>query len=160
VTTARFVLGQGANLTEAISGRPGRAQPVYVAVGSVTNHAAVTGLALDAAAHEGVASALAERTEVTTSPPAAGASRGARVRARGHVLDANVQSVTTTGGNTRVEVSIVVSSHPARAYEFESTSAVTLVGTAATPESVAAGVRRAMRSATMRAVDQMTRAGM
>jgi hypothetical protein len=76
------------------------------------------------------------------------------------VLDANLQSITVAAGSTRVEVSIVVSSHPSRAYEFESTSTVTLVGTDATPDAVAMGVRRAMRSATMRAVDQMTRAGM
>lgn len=157
VATARFVLGQGANLTDALTLRPGAA-PIFFSVGSVTNHAATTGAAIDAAAQAGVAGALAERTEVTTTAPAAGASRGARGAARGHVLDANVQSVTTAGATTRIEVSIVVSSYPGRAYEFESTSAVTLVGTGATPEAVAMGVRRAMRSATMQAVDQVTRA--
>jgi|GEM_PF-3146081 len=160
VATTRYLLGHGADLADVLSRRGARTSPIYVSVGSVTNHAATTGPALDAAAQEGVTSALAERTEVTTSPTPSGASRGARVTARGHVLDANVQSITAAGGNTRVEVSIVVSSHPGRAYEFESTSAVTLVGAAATPDAVAMGVRRAMHSATMRAVDQMTRAGM
>lgn len=161
VTTARFVLGQGANLTDALTLRPGaRGAPVFFSVGSVTNHAATTGAAIDAAAQAGVAGALAERAEVTTTPPAAGAARGARGATRGHVLDANVQSVTTAGAATRIEVSIVVSSYPGRAYEFESTSAVTLVGTGATPEAVAMGVRRAMRSATMQAVDQVTRGRM
>lgn len=158
VATARFVLGQGANLTEAITGRTGRAEPVFVTVGSVTNHASTPVAALDAAAQAAIAGALAERTEVTTTAPPSSGARGARGAPRGHVFDANVQSVTTTGANTRVEVSIVVSSHPSRAYEFESTSAVTLVGAAATPDAVAMGVRRAMRSATLQAVDQLTRA--
>ncbi len=95
---------------------------------------------------------------MTTTPPAGGAARGARGAARGHVLDANVQSIAAAGPNTRIEVSIVVSSFPGRAYEFESTSAVTLVGAAATPEAVAMDVRRAMRAATLQAVDQVTRA--
>jgi hypothetical protein len=160
VAATRYLLGHGADLADVLSGRGARNSPIFVSVGSVTNHARTTGPALDAAAQEGVASALAERTEVTTAPPSSGAARGARVAARGHVLDANLQSITVAAGSTRVEVSIVVSSHPSRAYEFESTSTVTLVGTDATPDAVAMGVRRAMRSATMRAVDQMTRAGM
>lgn len=152
---SRWMRGRGSEVTEALSLRP---RQVYVAVGSVTNHSATTGPAIDSAAQAAVAEALAERAEVTTTPPAGGAARGARRAAEGHVLDANVQSATAVGANTRVEVSIVVSSFPGRSYEFESTSAVTLVGASPSPDAVAMGVRRALRAATLQAVDQMNRA--
>jgi hypothetical protein len=158
---ARFVMGHGVGFTGVLTLSPGRRMaPIFVMVGSVANHATVTGPAIDTAAQTAIAGALAERVEITTAPPAPGTARSARGRSQGHVLDANIQSVTVTGTHTRVEVSIVVSSHPSRVYEFESTSSVTLAGTGSTSDTVAMGVRRAMRSATLQAVDRIVRTRM
>lgn len=163
---AAFALGAGvftarrfrtdANGLAVISASVGRGR-MYVGVGDVVNNAGTGGGSLQGAAREGIDQALTERSEVSTGAPAAGAQRGARgVSARGHFLDASIQSVQSSGGSTRVQVSVVVSSYPGRVYEFESTSTVTLTGDAAgAPENVAAGVRRAMHTATTRAVDQM-----
>ena len=87
-------------------------------------------------------------------------SRGARAVSRGggHVLDANVLRVVRGPGRVLVEASVVVSSMPGRAYEFASASTITLTGDVAdTDEGLHDAVRRAMRSATTHAVDQMTR---
>lgn len=146
----------GGDMLQVLSARPG-AERVYVNVASVTSHASVTGSAIEQPAADAIRTALAERTEVTTEAPVArGASRGARGSARGHTLDANVQSIQSVGDTTRVTVSIVVSSYPGRAYEFESSTTVTLLnGAGSTPEGITTGVRRAMHSATLHAVDQM-----
>jgi hypothetical protein len=155
VFTARRFRTDASGLA-VISASVGRGR-LYVGVGDVVNNAGTGGGTLQGAAREGIDQALTERAEVSTGAPAAGAQRGARgVSARGHFLDASIQSVQSSGGSTRVQVSVVVSSFPGRVYEFESTSTVTLTGdTAGTPENVAAGVRRAMHTATTRAVDQM-----
>ena len=157
VFAAKALVARGTgDMLQVLSARPG-GERVFVNVGSVTSHASVTGSAVEQPAADAIRAALGERAEVTTEAPAArSAARGARGSARGHTLDANVQSIQTTGDTTRVTVSIVVSSYPGRAYEFESSTTVTLLGGAgATPEGITTGVRRAMRSATLHAVDQM-----
>lgn len=133
-----------------VSGR-GRAR-VFVDVGAVASRA---GGDVEGAAREGVEAALADRAEVTREAGGSG-QRGARAMGRGHVIDANVQAIDTGPGRARVSVSVVVSTYPGRAYEFESSSTVTVSGSSVdTPAGRADAVRRAMRSATDHAVDQM-----
>ncbi|MDP3218044.1 MAG: hypothetical protein Q8S73_28320, partial [Deltaproteobacteria bacterium] len=103
--------------------------------------------------------ALAARATVSQVGLAEPAARGARVVSRGggHVLDANVVRVVRGPGRVLVEASVVVSTMPGRAYEFASASTITLTGDVAdTDEGLHDAVRRAMRSATTHAVDQMT----
>lgn len=161
VAAVRVLLRDGADLSAVMTA--GGARPagrVQVSLAGVTNSAGVGGDAVRGAAQDGIEAALGERSEVTTALAAGGAQRGARVMGpRGHVLDANIQAIRTAGESTHIEVSIVVST-AARAYEFEETTAVTLTGPGtSTPESIAAGVRRAMHTATLRAVDQMLNGG-
>lgn len=135
----------------------GNGRQVFVGVGSVTNSAGVGGDALTAAAHDAMNAALTGHPGVTTEAPATATQRGARVSGpRGHVFDANIQSVRLSAESVQASVSIVVSSSPTRAYEFESTSSITMSGpSAATPEGEIDCVRRAMTRATQRAVDQI-----
>jgi hypothetical protein len=126
----------------------------------VANAAGVGGDAALAAARQGIDDALAARATVSRVGLAEPASRGARAVSRGggHVLDANVLRVVRGPGRVLVEASVVVSSMPGRAYEFASASTITLTGDVAdTDEGLRDAVRRAMRSATTHAVDQMTR---
>ncbi len=164
---SRALTGRGVALFEGrtpdgllavITAGDARGRRVFVDVGAVTNNAGAGGDALASAAHEAIVMALAARPEVTTAAPATG-QRGARVMgARGHVFDANIQSVRVAGESVRAAVSIVVSTSPARAYEFESTAAVTISGTGATtPEGQADAVRRAMQRAVQGACDQLAR---
>ena len=159
VVVARSVAGRGADFGAVLSahGDP-RERPVYVSLSGVTNHSEVASEALTAAAREAIEAALASRAEVTTTAPAA-AQRGARAGGvSGHFFDANIQGVQVTAASARVTVSIVVSSSPSRAYEFESTATVTLSGRdAVTPDGQADCVRRAMQRATRGAVDQIVR---
>lgn len=159
VVVARSVVGRGADFGAVISARgDARGRPVYVNLSGVSNHSEVASEALTVAAREAIEAALAARPEVTTTAPAT-AQRGARAGgASGHFFDANVQAVVVTAASARVTVSIVVSSSPSRAYEFESTATVTLSGRdAVTPEGQADCVRRAMQRATRGAVDQIVR---
>jgi hypothetical protein len=159
VVVARSVVGRGADFGAVISDRgDARGRPVYVSLSGVTNHSEVPSEALTVAAREAIVAALASRAEVTTTALSA-AQRGARAGgARGHFLDANIQGVQVTAASARVSVSIVVSSSPSRAYEFESTATVTLSGRdAVTPAGQADAVRRAMQRATRGAVDQIVR---
>lgn len=167
VAGALLVLGGGAAVARAltsvkgdwgavISGQ-GSGRHVQVGLGSVVNNAGVGGDALANVAHDAIAGALASRSEVTTIDASGAAQHSARVRVpRGHVFDANIQAVRLTAGSVQASVSIVVSTAQGRAYEFESTSSVTLSGPgAATAEGQADCVRRAMSRATERAVDQI-----
>ncbi len=80
---ARYLLGHGADLADVLSRARRPPEPrLRERGGSVTNHAATTGPALDAAAQEGVASALAERAEVTTLADAGGRLAPGRGRRR------------------------------------------------------------------------------
>ncbi len=127
-----------------------------VAVGAVANGAGVGGDAVVAAARAGLDDGLSGRTTATPQPSAA--ARGARVlRPRGgHVIDANVVRVVRGPGRVTVEASVVVSSMPQRAYEFSSSSTITLTGSVAdTDDGLRDAVRRATRSAATHAVDQM-----
>ncbi len=168
VAGALLVLGGGAATARAltsvkgdwgavISGRGG-GRRVQVGVGAVTNSAGVGGDALAGIAHDAMEGALASRPEVSTVDARTGAAQqGARVRAaRGHVFDANIQTVRLSASSVQASVSIVVSTAPGRAYEFESTSSITLSGPGAvTADGQADCVRRAMSRATERAVDQL-----
>ena len=132
----------------------GAARPA-VAVGAVANGAGVGGDAVLSAARRGLDDALAN----VPRAPLPGAARGARVLGgrNGHVFDANVVRVVRAPGRVLVEASVVVSSLPGRAYQFASSSTITLTGaTADTDEGLNDAVRRAMRSAATRAVDQMS----
>jgi len=145
-------------LLGSIQGARGARTPV--AVGAVANAAGVGGDAALAAARQGIDDALAARATVSRVGLAEPASRGARAVSRGggHVLDANVLRVVRGPGRVLVEASVVVSSTPGRAYEFASASTIILTGDVAdTDEGLRDAVRRAMRSATTHAVDQMTR---
>lgn len=128
-----------------------------VAVGAVANGAGVGGDGVVTAARAGLDDGLSGRT--TTTPQAPAASQGARVLGGGrggHVIDANIVRVDRTPGRVQVEASVVVSSLPRRAYEFSSSSTITLTGDAAdTDDGLRDAVRRAMRSAATHAVDQM-----
>lgn len=159
VVVARSVAGRGADFGMVISGLgDARARPVYVSLSGVTNHSGVANEALTVAAREAIEAALASRVEVTTTAPAS-TQRGAHGGgARGHFLDANLQVLQVTDVSARASVSIVVSSSPSRAYEFESTATVTVSGRdAVTPEGQVECVRRAMQRATRGAVDQLVR---
>lgn len=127
-----------------------------VAVGAVANGAGIGGDDVVAAARAGLDDGLAGRTTATPRAPAA--SRGARVLAGrgGHVIDANVVRVARGPGRVTVEASVVVSSMSGRAYEFSSSSTITITGDAAdTDDGLRDAVRRATRSAATHAVDQM-----
>ncbi len=126
-----------------------------VAVGAVANATGVGGELVLAAARRGIDDALREHANVSQVTLA---ERSARVvgSRHGHVLDVNVVRVEQQPGRLLAEASVVVSSLPERAYEFASTSTVTLTGaTADGDQAVAEAVRRAMRSATSQAVEQM-----
>lgn len=130
-----------------------------VAVGAVANGAGVGGDAVLGAARQGLDDALAGRGNVSRVPLPGAAARGARVIGgrNGHVIDANVVRVVRGPGRVLAEASVVVSSMPGRAYQFASSSTITLTGAEAdTDRGVNDAVRRAMRSAATRAVDQMT----
>jgi hypothetical protein len=136
--------------------RGGRGRRPFVGVGSVSNNSGVGGDDLRTAAREAIDGALQASDVVTTAEASSGGQRGARVRGRGHFLDANIQSIRPGNNSVRVEVSVVVSSYPGRAYEFESSSAITITGgSATTPAAQTDGVRRAMESATRQAVNQI-----
>ena len=126
-----------------------------VAVGAVANATGLGGDEVISAARRGVDDALREHANVSQ---VALAERGARVAAvHGHVLDVNVVRIERQPGRLLAEASVVVSSLPGREYEFASSSTVTLSGsTADTDQAVADAVRRAMRSATSHAVEQMS----
>ncbi len=133
----------------------GAARPA-VAVGAVANGAGVGGDAVLNAARRGLDDALAN---VPRAPLPGAAARGARVLGgrNGHVFDATVVRVVRAPGRVLAEASVVVSSLPGRAYQFASSSTITLTGaTADTDEGLNDAVRRAMRSAATRAVDQMS----
>ncbi len=128
----------------------------YISIGAVANNSGTGGDELRTSAQSGIQEALDANDSVTTEAPTAAASRGARNVARGHVFDANVQSIRVGDNSVRIAVSVVVSSYPGRAYEFESSSAITITGGSATnPSARADGVRTAMRSATRSALQQI-----
>jgi hypothetical protein len=110
---------------------------------------------LQAAAQRALDQALAARPEVLrhTGP----ASQTPQVlrdrRLRGaHQFDANVQSVSPQGAGFRVAVSLVVSSLPGRAYEFDASTAVTVAGGG---DPRGAALDRAMSAAVHRAMTQL-----
>lgn len=128
----------------------------FVAVGAVANNSGVGGDEMRTAAESGIQDALSSSTDVTTTQGGASNQRSAHAVARGHQLDANIQSIRPGNNSVRIQVSIVVSSYPGREYEFESASAITITGGSATsPAAQADGVRTAMRSATQSAITQM-----
>jgi hypothetical protein len=130
-----------------------------VAVGAVANGAGVGGDDVVTAARLGLDDALAGRAGVARVSLPVGASRGARVVGgrNDHVIDGTVSRVVRAPGRVLVEASVVVSSMPGRVYQFASSSTITLTGAAAdTDDGLHDAVRRAMRSATTHAVDQMT----
>jgi hypothetical protein len=133
-----------------------RGRQLYISMGTVANNSGAGGDDVRGAAQSGIQEALASSSGITTTPPSASASRGARTVVRGHVFDANVQSIRPGNNSVRIQVSIVVSTYPGREYEFESSSAITITGgSATTPAAQADGVRTAMRSATQRALQQL-----
>jgi hypothetical protein len=130
-----------------------------VAVGAVANGAGVGGDEVIAAARLGLDDALGGRAGVSRVQLPGAAARGARVVGgrNAHVIDGTVSRVVRAPGRVLVEASVLVSSMPGRVYQFGSSSTITLTGAAAdTDDGLHDAVRRAMRSATTHAVDQMT----
>jgi hypothetical protein len=157
VTHPRLLARVGSRLG-AVAGQ-GEGRRAYVGIAPVANSAGAGGDAVTTAATEAIAATLREHAEITTDAPT-GASSGARgargAGPRGHLFNANIQALRTTGDSTQAQVSIFVTSLPAHAYQFESSATVTLTGaTASTPEGQADCVRRAMHSAAERAVGQI-----
>jgi hypothetical protein len=124
-----------------------------IGIGTVNNQSSVGGAGLAQNAQQALESALRAQSGVVVHSGSA-AQGQAMIRSqhlRGHFFNANIQNVTQNGGAVHVEVSIVVSSYPGRAYEFDSSSRITITGGATVPDAV----RRALESATSRAVNQL-----
>jgi hypothetical protein len=127
---------------------------LLIAAGRVNLQAGIAG-ELQASAQRALDAALSARPEVLRHTGAAstvaGVVRAQRLRGA-HQFDANVQSVSAQSSGVRVAVSIVVSSLPGRAYEFDASTAVTVAGGA---DPRAAALDRAMASAVARAMTQL-----
>lgn len=135
---------------------PSNATPVVlIAPGRVSVQSGVPPT-LQSTAQQALERALDARGEVLrhtgTSAQGTSAIRARRLRS-GHYFDANVQSVTQQSNGVRVAVSIVVSSFPGRAYEFDASSTVTVSGGGGDPQQGA--INTAMNSAVNRALTQL-----
>lgn len=137
------------------SGGPPR---FLVGVGRVNNQSTQQAPALAQAGEAALRNALGRRHEVVVHTGAVSAAQSA-MRAQslhGHFFDANIQQVQASANSVRVAVSILVSTYPGRVYEFESSSTITIVSSSASnPDTQADAVRRAIESATDRAVTQL-----
>ncbi len=127
---------------------------VLIAAGRVNLQSGVTAT-LQPTVQRALESALDARGEVVrhsgTSSQATSTMRTRRLRGA-HQFDVNVQSVTQQANGVRVAVSIVVSTYPGRAYEFDASSTVTVSG-GADPRQGA--ISTAMNSAVNRALTQV-----
>lgn len=132
-----------------------------VGVGTVNNQSGIRAGQLSQVAQDALRTALQGRGEVVLH--AGNASQGsATMRQRhlaGHFFDANIQSLQPRGNGVRASVSIAVSTYPGRVYEFESQTAITISGGSGDSQAVEDdAVRRAMESATNRAIQQLMQA--
>jgi hypothetical protein len=115
---------------------------------------------LGALARSVVVGRLATEGTVLLGEPAVGRREIERVlrrhHLRGYFIDGCVR-VTDSESASRVEVSLVVQTHPGREYRFESSVSVTLGGGDAAQRraSLASATRRAVLSATTRALAQL-----
>lgn len=127
---------------------------VLISTGRVNLQSGVAS-SLQATAQRALESALDARGEVVrhsgTSAQAASTIRSRRLRGA-HQFDVNVQSVTQQPNGVRVAVSIVVSTYPGHAYEFDASSTVTVSGGADPREGA---ISTAMNSAVNRALTQV-----
>ncbi|MBL8681259.1 MAG: HEAT repeat domain-containing protein [Myxococcales bacterium] len=128
---------------------------VLISAGRVNLQSGVPS-ALQSTAQRALESALDARGEVVrhsgSSSQATSTMRARRLRGA-HQFDANIQSVTQQANGVRVAVSIVVSTYPGRAYEFDSSSAVTVSGGGGDPQQGA--ISTAMNAAVNRALTQV-----
>ncbi len=134
---------------------PSTATPVVlIAAGRVNLQSGVT-TSLQSTAQQALESALDSRGEVVrhtgSSSQATSTIRSRHLRGA-HQFDVNVQSVTQQANGVRVAVSIVVSTFPGHAYEFDASSTVTVSG-GADPRQGA--ISTAMNSAVNRALTQV-----
>jgi|LNFM01.1.fsa_nt_gb hypothetical protein len=148
----------GTNNADSTNGTPTRSNAtpvVLIATGRVNVQSGVPS-SLQSSAQRALESALDARGEVVRhSGSTAQASSTIRTRRlRGaHQFDVNIQSVTQQANGVRVAVSIVVSTFPGRAYEFDSSSAVTVSGGGGDPQQGA--ISTAMTAAVGRALTQV-----
>lgn len=127
---------------------------VLISAGRVNLQSGVAS-SLQTTAQRALESALDSRGEVVrhsgSSAQATSTIRSRRLRGA-HQFDVNVQSVTQQPNGVRVAVSIVVSTYPGHAYEFDASSTVTVSGGADPREGA---ITTAMNSAVNRALTQV-----
>ncbi|MDP3279318.1 MAG: HEAT repeat domain-containing protein [Deltaproteobacteria bacterium] len=137
---------------------PTTATPVVLITTGTVNVQAAGGATFQRIAQEALEQALDRRGEVVRHRGAAAAARTVirTQRLRGaHQFDANLQSITPQGNGVRVAVSIVVSSFPGRAYEFDASSTITVSGGTPGIEGQRGAVATAMQSVVNRALTQV-----
>jgi hypothetical protein len=132
----------------------GAAPVVLISAGRVNLQSGVAAT-LQTTAQRALEAALDARREVVrhagTSSQASRTIRDRRLRGA-HQFDVNVQSVAPQANGVRVAVSIVVSTYPGHAYEFDASSTVTVSG-GGDPQQGA--INTAMNSAVNRALTQV-----
>lgn len=149
---------QGAtpNNTQTNGSTPtGTATPVVlISTGRVTLQSGVA-TNLQPSAQRALEGALDARREVVrhsgSSSQATTTIRTRRLRGA-HQFDVNVQSITQQPNGVRVAVSVVVSTYPGHAYEFDASSTVTVSGGADPREGA---INTAMNSVVNRALTQV-----
>jgi hypothetical protein len=105
---ARGLLALITQGTDDLGGLHARGRQTYISVGAVANNSGAGGDDVRGAAQAGIQEALGADNSVTTNPPTSSGSRGARTVVRGHVFDANVQSIRPGNNSVRIQVSVVV----------------------------------------------------
>lgn len=153
--TGNGATSNSTNEPGASQSSPNGAQPVVLISTGRVNLQAGVAPSLQATAQRALERALDARSEVVrhsgSAAQAANTIRSRRLRGA-HQFDVNVQSVTQQPNGVRVAVSIVVSTYPGRAYEFDASSTVTVSGGADPYEGA---ITTAMNSAVNRALTQV-----
>lgn len=134
---------------------PSTATPVVLIAAGRVNLQTGVAATLQSSVQRALEGALDARGEVVrhsgSSSQASSTIRSRHLRGA-HQFDVNVQSVSQAGAGYRVAISIVVSSYPGRAYEFDASSTVTVSG-GADPQQGA--INTAMNSVVNRALTQV-----
>jgi hypothetical protein len=145
----------GASNTGTATVAPSGATPVVLISAGRVNLQSGVASTLQTTAQRALESALDSRGEVVrhsgSASQATSIIRARRLRGA-HQFDVNVQSVTQQPNGVRVAVSIVVSTYPGHAYEFDASSTVTVSGGADPREGA---ITTAMNSAVNRALTQV-----
>jgi hypothetical protein len=144
------------------AGAAARGARFLVRVGDFVAHAATPARDLAATAREALLRNLAREGRVVlaeaTPAGAAGGQTLARRALEGYSIGGRVR-VVEGGGATRVEVSLLVQTHPGGEYRFESAVTLTLSGAGGEGHGQALedATRRAVGSAALRCVGEMAR---